>query len=39
MFAKLVMVKVTVSRTPNGGARETTRGAEGVCNPIDGTTV
>jgi hypothetical protein len=25
-------------RDPNGGAREITQGAEGVCNPIDGTT-
>jgi hypothetical protein len=24
-------------RTPNGGSRESTQGAEGVCNPIGGT--
>jgi hypothetical protein len=27
------------SATPNGGARESTQGAEGVCNPIGGTTI
>jgi hypothetical protein len=26
-------------RAPNGGARESTQGAEGVCNPIGGTTI
>jgi hypothetical protein len=26
-------------RAPNGGARESTQGAKGVCNPIDGTTI
>ena len=26
-------------RTPNGGARESTQGADGVCNPIGGKTV
>jgi hypothetical protein len=26
-------------RTPNGEARESTQGAEGVCNPIGATTV
>ena len=26
-------------RDPNGGARESTQGAEGVCNPIGGTTI
>jgi hypothetical protein len=26
-------------RAPNGGARESTKGAEGVCNPIGGTTI
>jgi hypothetical protein len=26
-------------RAPNGGARESTQGVEGVCNPIDGTTI
>ena len=25
--------------TNNGGARESTQGAEGVCNPIGGTTI
>jgi hypothetical protein len=26
-------------RAPNGGARESTQEAEGVCNPIGGTTI
>jgi hypothetical protein len=26
-------------RVPNGGATESTQGAEGVCNPIGGTTI
>jgi hypothetical protein len=26
-------------RVPNGEARESTKGAEGVCNPIGGTTI
>jgi hypothetical protein len=26
-------------RAPNGGARESTQGAEGVCNRIGGTTI
>jgi hypothetical protein len=26
-------------RAPNGGAGESTQGAEGVCNPIGGTTI
>jgi hypothetical protein len=26
-------------RDPNGGARESTQGAKGVCNPIDGTII
>jgi hypothetical protein len=26
-------------RAPNGGARESTQGVKGVCNPIDGTTI
>jgi hypothetical protein len=26
-------------RVPNGGARESTQGAEGVSNPIGGTTI
>ena len=25
-------------RAPNGGARESTQGAKGICNPIGGTT-
>jgi hypothetical protein len=24
---------------PNGGARESTQGAKGICNPIGGTTI
>jgi hypothetical protein len=40
----LISVLLTVSywmehRAPNGGARESTLGAEGVCNPIGGTTI
>jgi hypothetical protein len=26
-------------RAPNGGARESTQGAGGICNPIGGTTI
>jgi hypothetical protein len=26
-------------RAPNGGARKITQGAEGICNPIGGTTI
>jgi hypothetical protein len=26
-------------KAPNGGARESTQGAKGVCNPIGGTTI
>jgi hypothetical protein len=26
-------------RAPNGGTRESTQGAEGVCNPIGGTKI
>jgi hypothetical protein len=26
-------------RAPNGGARENTQGAKGICNPIGGTTL
>jgi hypothetical protein len=26
-------------RAPNGGTRESTQGAKGVCNPIGGTTI
>jgi hypothetical protein len=26
-------------RAPNGGGRENTQGAEGICNPIGGTTI
>jgi hypothetical protein len=26
-------------RAPNGGARESTQGAKGICNPIGGTTI
>jgi hypothetical protein len=26
-------------RAPNGGARESTHGAKGICNPIGGTTI
>jgi hypothetical protein len=27
------------TRAPNGGARESTQGAKGICNPIGGTTL
>jgi hypothetical protein len=27
------------AQAPNGGARESTQGAKGICNPIGGTTV
>jgi hypothetical protein len=30
---------LTVIRAPNGGARESTQGAKGICNPIGGTTL
>jgi hypothetical protein len=33
------MTKKEDSRAPNGGARESTKGAEGVCNPIGGTII
>jgi hypothetical protein len=26
-------------RAPNGEARESTQGAEGICNPVGGTTI
>jgi hypothetical protein len=26
-------------RAPNGGARENTQGAKGICNPVDATTL
>jgi hypothetical protein len=26
-------------RAPNGGARESSQGAKGICNPIGGTTI
>jgi hypothetical protein len=29
----------TEHRVPNEGARESTQGAEGVCSPIEGTTI
>jgi hypothetical protein len=29
----------TEDRVPNGGVRESTEGAEGVCNPIGRTTI
>jgi hypothetical protein len=33
------VVKRVENRAPNGGARESTQGAEGVCNPVGGTTM
>ena len=37
--AKLTVIFRMEHRAPNGGARESTQGAEGVCNPIGGTTI
>jgi hypothetical protein len=31
--------KLQIFRAPNGGARESTQGAKGICNPIGGTTL
>ena len=44
LCCKTRKLRLTVSywmdhRAPNGGARESTQGAEGVCNPIGGTTI
>ena len=35
----IVNHKLLFYRAPNGGARESTQGAEGICNPIGGTTI
>jgi hypothetical protein len=35
----LIVIYKMEHRAPNGGARESTQGAEGVCNPIGGTTI
>jgi hypothetical protein len=35
----LTVIYWMVHRVPNEGARESTRGAEGVCSPIGGTTI
>jgi hypothetical protein len=35
----LTVIYKTEHRAPNGEARESTQGAEGVCNPIGGTTI
>jgi hypothetical protein len=35
----IINQKYSSNRAPNGGARENTQGAEGVCNPIGGTTI
>jgi hypothetical protein len=37
--AKLTVIFRMGHRAPNGGARESTQRAEGVCNPIGGTTI
>ena len=34
----LIVIYRMEHRAPNGGARESTQGAKGVCNPIGGTT-
>jgi hypothetical protein len=43
-FTPVRMAKITVNywmehRAPNGGARESTQGAKGVCNPIGATII
>jgi hypothetical protein len=35
----LIVIYWMEHRAPNGGATESTQGAEGVCNPIGGTTI
>jgi hypothetical protein len=35
----LIVIYWMEHRAPNGGARESTQGAEGICNPIGGTTI
>jgi hypothetical protein len=39
VFLLLELHVVCEHRVPNGGARERTQGAEGVCSPIGGTTI
>jgi hypothetical protein len=39
LYSKTLSLKVMDHRPPNGGARESTQGAKGVCNPIGGTTI
>jgi hypothetical protein len=31
--------KIIIIKKDNGGARESTQGAKGICNPIGGTTI
>jgi hypothetical protein len=38
-FWMLTVIYRMKRRAPNGEARESTQGAEGVCNPIGGTTI
>ena len=38
-LGKLTVIYRMEHRAPNGGARESIQGAEGVCNPIGGTTI
>jgi hypothetical protein len=35
----LTFIYLMEYRVPNGEARENTQGAEGICNPIGGTTI
>ena len=35
----LIVIYWMEHRAPNGGAKESTQGAEGACNPIGGTTI
>jgi len=34
-----IKIRKKKKKSPNGGARESNQGAEGVCNPIGGTTI
>jgi hypothetical protein len=38
-FLYLIVIFRMELRAPNGGARESTKGAEGVCNPVGGTII
>jgi hypothetical protein len=36
---QLAKVGLRIELSPNGGARESTQGAKGICNPIGGSTL